>query len=266
MSDLLSRHHDAAIGPRVSVWEQAAVLFAGVSAGAINAVVGAGTLVTFGTLVALGVPSLTANVSNTVGLVAGSVAASVGYRSQLRSQRGRLLALAAPAVIGGICGATLLLVLPAVAFDAIVPVLVLLGVLLVAAQPWLAGRAAQREAAPQTRLNRARFGVYATAVYGGYFGAAQGVLLIAVLGTLVDVDLQRANAMKNVLAALVNAVAAVIFVFVAPVDWHICLLLVIGSSFGGLLASHFGQRLPAHVLRWVVIVVGLVAVVALIGG
>ncbi|HVQ17840.1 MAG TPA: sulfite exporter TauE/SafE family protein [Actinomycetes bacterium] len=243
-----------------------AVLAAGTVAGAVNAVVGAGTLVTFSTLVALGVSPLTANVSNTVGLVAGSVASSVGYRVELRTQRHRMLRLAPAALGGGITGAVLLLLLPSSAFDAIVPILVLAGVLLVLIGP----RVASRLATPHDILGHGGVGllvgVFATGVYGGYFGAAQGVLLIALMGSLLDQDLQRVNALKNFLAALVNAVAAVIFVFAAPVDWTIVGLLVVGSTIGGFVGAHFGRRLPQAPLRWFIVTIGVVAVVVLVTG
>jgi uncharacterized protein len=243
--------------------EIAAVLLAGVAAGTINTVVGSGTLITFPTLLALGVPPVTANVSNTVGLVPGSLSGAVGYRRELAGQRNRLLRLASASVLGGIAGAVLLLVLPSSAFDAIVPVLIGIGVLLVVLGPAIQRRVAARHAARGGLPDHGAAWVWpaiaGAGVYGGYFGAAQGVLLMAILGIGVDDDLQRHNATKNVLALIVNAVAAVVFVVVADVDWPIAGLIAVGSVIGGQIGAGVGRRLPAVLPRAVIVVVGLVA-------
>lgn len=246
-------------------WEWLAILAAGVAAGGINALVGSGTLVTFSTLVALGVPPLTANVTNTVGLVAGSVASSVGYRAELSTQRARMVRFVPASLLGGLTGALLLLVLPESAFDAIVPALVGLGVVLVAIQPWLAKRLAVEHDTYALGGPVAWVAVYLIGIYGGYFGAAQGVLLIAALGALVDAHLQRVNALKNVLAAVVNAVAAVVFILLADIDWAIAIVLMVGATAGGYFGAHFGRRLPATALRAFVIGVGFVALFVLVG-
>jgi uncharacterized membrane protein YfcA len=270
--------------------DAALILLAGTAAGAINALVGAGTLITFSTLVTLGVPPLVANVSNTVGLVAGSVTGSWGYREYLTDQGPRLRVLLPASVAGGVVGALLLLVLPPAAFRAIVPVLILGSVVLVVLQPRIQRAVAaqqeleskHRDPAPGAETpaadgttsaasqgGRARvgggtwFAVLGAGVYGGYFGAAQGVLLIGILGTWLDHDLQRVNAIKNVLAGAVNAVAAVLFIALADVNWAIAGLLLVGSTLGGWLGAGIGTRLPRPVLRAVIVVVGLVAVVVL---
>jgi len=250
----------------VSPWELVAILAAGLAAGAVNAVVGAGTLVTFSTLIALGIPPLTANVSNTVGLVAGSAASSVGYRREVHEQRHRLIRLAPASLLGGITGAGLLLVLPSATFDAVVPALILIGVVLVLVQPRLASRLSTPHDVHRHAGGWLLVGVYITGIYGGYFGAAQGVVLIALLGTFLDQHLQRVNALKNVLAGLVNGVAALIFVFVAPIDWTVAGLLVVGSILGGFVGAHHGRRIPAVMLRWFIVIVGLVAVVVMVTG
>ncbi len=250
--------------------EVAAILLAGVAAGAINAVVGSGTLITFPTLLAFGVPPVTANVSNNIGLVPGSLSGAIGYRRELAGQRDRALRLGAASVLGGLIGAVLLLVLPADAFATIVPALILLGVVLVLLQPWIARRVARRaEVLGGARSTGARWvwpAVALTGVYGGYFGAAQGVLLMAVLGSGIAEDLQRLNAVKNVLAASVNAVAGLLFVIVAEVDWTVVALIAAGSVVGGQLGASFGRRLPAAVLRTLIVVVGTVAVVVILLG
>jgi len=247
----------------VTPFEVVAILLAGVAAGTINTVVGSGTLITFPTLLAFGVPPVTANVSNTIGLVPGSVSGAVGYRRELRGQRSRVLRLCVASLVGGTAGALLLLRLPARAFTAIVPALILLGIVLVLFQPRISAWVARRHEALGGMPHHGTWwvwpGVLLTGVYGGYFGAAQGVLLMAVLGTGIDETLQRLNAVKNVLAAVVNAIAGLIFAFVADVDWRIVLLIGVGSLIGGQLGATVGRRLPAGVLRVVIVVVGLVA-------
>jgi uncharacterized membrane protein YfcA len=250
----------------VTPFEIVAILLAGVAAGTINTVVGSGTLITFPTLLAFGVPPVTANVSNTVGLVPGSVSGAIGYRRELEGQRPRVLRLCVASLVGGVAGAVLLLTLPKGAFVAIVPVLILLGLVLVVLQPrisaWVARRHEATGGLPYHGTGWVWPGVLVTGVYGGYFGAAQGVLLMAVLGTGVDESLQRLNAVKNVLAAVVNAVAGLVFALVADVDWRIVLLIGIGSVIGGQLGATVGRRLPSAVLRVVIVVVGVVALTA----
>lgn len=258
--------------------EAAAILFAGIAAGTINAVVGSGTLITFPTLLALGVPPLTANISNSIGLVPGSVAGAVGYRRELKGQRTRVLRLAAFATVGGIVGAVHLLLLPAGAFEAIVPVLILLGVLLVLFQPRLATWVARRHGPDSEEATRDGAwwvppAAFATGVYGGYFGAAQGVILVAVLGIGLSDSLQRLNALKNVLVAAVNGIAGVLFVIVsefdlfgtdAEVDWQLVGLIGVGAVIGGFIGAAVGRRLPAIVLRALIATVGTVALVVLL--
>jgi uncharacterized membrane protein YfcA len=245
-----------------------AVALAGVAAGTINTVVGSGTLITFPTLLAVGVPPVTANVTNTIGLVPGSLSGAIGYRRELRGQRGRLLRLASASLVGGIIGAVLLLALPAAAFNAIVPVLILLGCVLVLLQPTIsrkvAARAEHRGGVPEHGALWVWVLVMLTGVYGGYFGAAQGVLLMAVMGIGIQDSMQRLNGTKNVLAGLVNAVAAVIFIAVAEVDWLIAGLIAVGSVVGGQIGATVGRRLPPLALRIVIVTVGVVAVVAFV--
>ena len=244
----------------MSLWELIAIGLAGAGAGFINTVAGSGTLITFPTLLAFGVPPVTANVSNNVGLVPGAVSGAVGWRRELSGQRGRVGRLATGSTLGGLLGAVLLLVLPAAAFGAIVPVLVGLGIVLVAAQPLINRRIAEAHLARGARDARWLWPAVAlTGVYGGYFGAAQGILLMAVLGLGTSDSLHRNNALKNVLSALVNAVAAVIFILVADVDWLIVLLIGVGSVIGALVGARAGRRMPAAVLRGVIVVVGVVA-------
>ena len=241
------------------------VLVAGVFAGTINTVVGSGTLVTFPVLLAVGYSPVVANVSNTLGLVPGSVSGAIGYRAELEGQRARVRTLGTASVLGGIVGAMLLLSLPSAAFDAIVPVLIVLALVLVVAQPRLSRMLAERR--DQVRPHGGPLlwtGVFGTGIYGGYFGAAQGVILLAITGIAIPEDLQRLNALKNVLAGLVNGVAAVIFVLFASVAWLPAVLLAVGSAAGGQLGARIGRRLPPAALRGVIVVVGVAAIVQLL--
>lgn len=249
--------------------EALALFAAGIAAGGINTIVGSGTLVTFPTLLAIGYPAVVANVSNTVGLVPGSLSGAIGYRVELRGQGRRVLRLAVASLIGGTAGAVLLLWLPSAAFDAIVPVLIVLGCVLVVVGPRIQRRVAARAAARGGIPHHGTWWVWPSVlgagVYGGYFGAAQGVLLMAVLGIGVEDTMQRHNATKNVLALLVNAVAAVVFVFVADViNWPVAGLIALGAIVGGQLGATVGRRLPPNALRAVIVCVGVAAVVSFV--
>jgi uncharacterized membrane protein YfcA len=252
----------------VTPFEIVAILLAGVAAGGINAVVGSGTLITFPTLLAFGVPPVTANVSNTIGLVPGTLSGVLGYRAELAGQRSRVVRLSSASLIGAAVGAGLLLWLPSEAFDAIGPALVGLGVLLVIIGPrvqrWVAARAEDRGGLPDHGAPWLWPAILLLGVYGGYFGAAQGVLLVAVLGIGVVDTLQRHNATKNALSLVVNTVAAVVFIAVADVDWAVAGLIAVGSVIGGQLGATVGRRLPATVLRGVIVAVGLTALVTLL--
>jgi len=257
----------------VSPLEAIAIGLAGLAAGTINTVVGSGTLITFPTLLAFGVPPVTANVSNTIGLVPGSVSGVVGYRRELEGQRPRVLRIGVASLIGGVVGGVLLLVLPDKAFSAIVPALVGVGILLVVFQPritrWTAARHDAGVSAPRNPVLGAWWvwpAVLVAGVYGGYFGAAQGVLLMGIMGVGIPETLQRLNALKNVLAAIVNAVAGLLFAVVADVDWTIVLLIGVGSVIGGQLGATVGRRLPGPVLRAVIVVVGVVALAVFLFG
>jgi uncharacterized protein len=243
---------------------------AGIIAGTVNTIVGAGSLLTFPTLLFLGYSPLVANVTNTLGLVPGTISGSIGYRRELAGQRTRARPLLIAAGLGGLTGACLLLVLPASAFARIVPVLILIACALVAVQPrlsaWVLERRARSGAVHHGGGPLLVIGVYLTGIYGGYFGAAQGVILIALLAILVDDDLQRLNGLKNLIAVVINSVAAIIFVFVAPVAWLPAVLLAIGSTIGGQLGAVVGRRLSPFVLRWAIVLVGTTVAVRLLIG
>ena len=249
---------------------------AGFAAGAVNAIAGGGSLLTFPVLLAAGLPSVSANVTNTVGIVPGTVGGSIGYRAELRGQWQRVVRLAVPGVLGGVLGGVVLLVTPASVFDAVVPVLVAGACFLLLGQPRLARRIQRRRAVPTTsdaggatsdagRPGRARSGgpalwsgVLFVGVYAGYFGAAAGVMFLALFGLLLDDTLQRANALKGVLAGVINAVAALLFAAFGPVEWAAAVALGLGTIVGGRVGAGIARRIPDRPLRLGVAFGGLV--------
>lgn len=249
----------------MSIGEALAIALAGFAAGTINTVVGSGTLITFPVLVAFGYAPVTANVSNTVGLVPGSLSGAIGYRRELAGQAGRARRLGTVSVLGSVTGATLLLVLPASAFKAIVPVFIAIALVLVVLQPQLAASLASRSPGREHDEHAVTlFALFATGVYGGYFGAAQGILLLAILGVALVQDLHRTNALKNVLAGLVNGVAGLIFVVAAHVEWAPAAIIAVGSIVGGQVGARYGRRLHPAALRALIVVVGLLAIARLL--
>jgi uncharacterized membrane protein YfcA len=297
-----------------------AIFAAGLAAGTINTVVGSGTLITFPTLLAFGYPPVLANVSNNVGLVPGVASGVHGYRAELAGQRRRVLRLGSASLCGGLVGAILLLVLPAGAFKAIVPVLIGIALVMVVFQPrlakWVAARQRAKAAAPggaaepggaepggaelddaggaagpdggrgpaeaggagavsvarsvQTDTAVQVGGsvlwvlVFLSGMYGGYFGAAQGVLLLGLMGVAFTDSMQRINAVKNVLAGLVNGIAAVVFIIATHIDWGAAGLIAAGAILGGQLGARIGRKLPPWGLRALIICVGLAALVKLL--
>jgi uncharacterized protein len=238
-----------------------AIAAAGMAAGTINTVVGSGTLITFPVLLAFGYAPVTANVTNSLGLVPGSASGAYGYREELRGQWRRTRRLACASLAGGVSGAVLLLVLPAAAFKAIVPVFIAIALALVVLQPRLSAWLVARGQEPTPHAGWAvMLAVFAAGVYGGYFGAAQGILLLAILGLGLPESLQRINAVKNVLAGLVNLVAALVFVVAAHIAWGAALVLACGAVVGGVIGARVGRSLPPAVLRAVIVVVGLSAI------
>jgi hypothetical protein len=245
--------------------EIVAIALAGMAAGTVNTVVGSGTLITFPVLLAFGYAPVTANVSNTIGLIPGSFSGALGYRRELEGQRRRAMRLGACTVTGGLTGAVLLLVLPPSAFEAIVPAFIAVALVLVILQPRINRALARRE----TRIAHEHgiltpLAIFATGIYGGYFGAAQGILLLGILGVALPESLQRTNALKNVLAGLANGVAGVYFALVADIAWGPAALIAAGSIVGGRLGATYGRRLSPPVLRALIVVVGVVAIVKLL--
>jgi uncharacterized membrane protein YfcA len=247
----------------VTAAEAVAIAAAGFGAGTINTVVGSGTLLTFPVLLGFGYAPVQANVSNTVGLVPGGVAGTHGYRAELSGQGRRSVLLGSATFAGAVVGATLLLTLPAGAFKAIVPAFIVCALVLVVTQPWLSKRLEARRARGVHGHWWTPLAVFGVGVYGGYFGAAQGILLLAVLGLSLTESLQRVNALKNVLATLANLVGGVIFAVAADVDWGVAGLIAGGSIAGGILGARVGRRLPPAALRALIVAVGIAAIVKL---
>jgi uncharacterized membrane protein YfcA len=249
----------------MDIGEILAIAVAGLAAGTVNTVVGSGTLITFPVLLAFGYSPVTANVSNTIGLVPGSVSGAVGYRRELAGQRRRALRLGACSVLGGTLGAVLLLVLPPAAFKAIVPVFIAAALVLVVLQPRIARALVERESRVAHEHGiLTPLAVFATGIYGGYFGAAQGVLLLGILGVALPQGMQRTNALKNVLAGLANGVAGLLFAIAADVAWAPAALIAAGSIVGGHVGATYGRRLSPDALRGLIVVVGTAAIVKLL--
>ncbi|WP_261574546.1 sulfite exporter TauE/SafE family protein [Frankia gtarii] len=251
---------------------------AGLLAGAVNAIAGGGTLIAFPALLTTGMPALTANITSSVGLLTGYAGGALGYRRELADQLDRLRALGPPAMLGGIVGAIVLLATPSDSFRALVPYLVLVSCLLLAAQTRLAALVARRRAAAGGSGNGGsgnggsgntvtwptRIGIFVAGVYGSYFGAGLGVLLLGVLGILLVDDLQRTNALKTLLAFGVNALGVAVFLVTARVAWGYAGILVVASLLGGLLGARIARRLRPALLRTAVITLGVTVAIALI--
>lgn len=249
-------------------YEVVALIVAGMAAGTINTMVGSGTLITFPTLLFFGYPPLVANVSNTLGLVAGGITGIHGYRAELVDQGQTLRRLVPVSLVGAVTGAILLLKLPESAFEAIVPVLIGVALLLVIfgrrLQAWAAARHPDHDSLGRRVL--LAVGVFSAGVYGGYFGAAQGVLLVGVMSVLLTISLQSINGLKNVLATVANAVAAVVFMLFAwdRINWVAAALIAVGAFAGGYVGARFGRRLSPAFLRGLIVVVGILAIAKMV--
>jgi uncharacterized protein len=250
------------------------IALAGVGAGAINALVGSGTLITFPTLVALGYPPVTSTMSNAVGLVAGGVSGTWGYRRELRGQSRRLRWQVPASLLGALVGAWLLLHLPEKVFTQIVPVLLIAALILVLVGPKIqtwARRRAEASGRDADHVSRRRMvalvlTTFLVGIYGGYFTAAQGILLVGAMGALLPEDMQRMNAAKNLLSLIVNIVAAVAYTIVAfdRISWPAAGLIAVGSLIGGFIGARYGRRLSPNALRAIIVVVGLIGLYRLL--
>lgn len=257
----------------VSTWELVAVLIAGLGAGAINSLVGSGTLITFPTLVAFGVPPVSATISNAIGLVAGGVSGTWGYRRELAGQWPRLRWQIPGSFLGALLGCYLLLTLPEKVFETAVPILLVGALILVLAGPRIqkstlspsgvigkTGSLAEAFPLSATRIAGMTAATFLVGIYGGYFTAAQGILLIGAIGVIAPDDLQRLNAAKNLLSLTVNVVAAVTYTIVAfdRVNWIAASLIAAGSLVGGVLGARYGRSLSPTALRIIILIVGLI--------
>jgi uncharacterized membrane protein YfcA len=249
--------------------EHLAVLAAGLGAGILTSTVGVASLLSFPVLLAVGLPPVVANASNTVGLTPGALSGSWGYRRELREQPRTTAAVLITCAVGAVAGAVLLLALPPDVFEAVVPWLILLTCLLVGAQPRISARLRSRHGeeapAPRTAMSPAtRVFAVLTGVYGGYFGAGSGVMMMAVLGLGLDLEFRVVNALKTLAVMACNVVSGLIFVFAADLDWVAVALLAAGSVVGGYVGSKLGRLLPAPVLRTGIVIMGVVAAVVML--
>lgn len=264
----------------MELWQIALIVLAGIGAGGINAVVGSGTLITFPALVAFGVPPVVSTMSNAVGLIPGNIASSFGYRNELRGQWRRILGFVPASILGSLTGAYLLLHLPADAFETIVPVLLVVALIMVVGQPALSRYLKSRSVRRAERAGREHVAasvgdtlstgryvlvllvVFLTAIYGGYFAAAQGIILIALLGLLLPDDLQRLNGLKNVLVLVVNTVSASTYIIVGHdrLNWIAVICIAIGSLIGGYFGARVGRKFSPVLLRTIIVILGLVAI------
>jgi uncharacterized protein len=237
-----------------------AVAAAGAAAGAVNSIAGGGGLITFPTQVALGVPPLAANVTNTVGIVPASVGGALGYSDLLRQQGRRFTRLLVPMLLGAAAGTVLLLLTSDAAFEAIVPLLIAASCLLLLLQPRLSPRLlhAGDEHSPYLTA-----GVFVCGAYAAYFGSAVSILIFALLALFVADTLQHLNAIKILLAGCANLLAAVAYAFLAPVEWRYAVTIMISSFVGGRAGAHYARRIPAGPLRISIAAIGLVVAAVL---
>jgi uncharacterized membrane protein YfcA len=250
--------------------EQLVVLAAGLGAGVLTTTVGVASLLSFPVLLALGIPPVVANVSNTVGLVPGALSGSFGYRAELREEPGVTVRVLLTCAVGAVAGAVLLLALPSTVFESVAPWLILFACLLVGVQPTVSGWVRRRRTGPHAHLPRrsmspaTTFFALLTGTYGGYFGAGAGVMMVAVLGLGLDLELRVVNALKTLALLAANLVATAIFVVVADLDWAVVGLLATGSVVGGYVGARIGRRLPPTVFRLLVVAAGGVAAVTML--
>lgn len=236
------------------------VLFGGgLVAGAVNAIAGGGSLITFPLLVGLGLPGVAANVSNALSVAPGYAASAVGSRPDLVGQGPRIRTLIPVAILGTLCGSAILLFTPRSVFDVVVPFLLLLAALLMALQ----GRLTRMAGKPANSPWKFRLAVFLCGCYGGYFNAAMGVLLIAGLALVLDEPLRRISALKNVFAAVVGATTVLLYSVFGPVNWAVVGVLAPATIIGGFVGARVARRLPSSVLRWVIVVFATAVAVVL---
>ena len=241
-------------------WNAGLVAVSGLLAGAINAVAGGGTLVAFPALLATGMAARTANIVSTIGLVPGYAGGTMAYRRELEGQGPRVRALAATSMIGGVAGAVILLITSNRSFRVVVPYLILASCALLLVQPTVGRRVTERQqahAGERSEIGPAvQIGVFVAAVYGSYFGAGLGVLLLGVLGILLADGMQRLNALKGLLSFVINGISVVVFAIGGHVAWWYTAILALTAWCGGMLGVRFARRLSPAALRLAVVVLG----------
>ncbi len=249
-----------------SVWYPLLVVGAGFLAGAVNSVAGGGTNISFPTLLLVGLPPVQANATNAVALWPGTAGGAWGYRREIRGRHPRWFVLLVPSVLGGAVGAYLLLHLPPSFFEAIAPYLVIGSSLLVAAEPALSSRIGAAGAARGgvLWLVVAMAAQLLVSLYGGYFGAGTGMLLLVVLGLLGMSDLQQANGLKNLLTLGMKGAAVIYFIAAGALVWSAAVLMAVGATAGGVAGAHLARRFDARLLRWVVVVIGVAIGIAMV--
>lgn len=252
----------------MDVLEAIGLLAAATTAGAINAIAGGGSLISFPALLAAGYPAVEANVTNTVAIWPGTVGGSLGYRRELQVQRGRLMGLLLPCILGSLLGSIILLAAPESAFDAVVPFLIIFACAVMAFQDTLSDFAVHHKLGTGEHTTNVPFSLQAVmfvvAIYGGYFGAGLGIVTLAFLGILIKDDLQRLNALKGLLALLINFVAVLYFAVFGPVQWGIAIVMAVGALAGGYAGAGMARRLNRRVLRILVVGYGLVVAAILL--
>ncbi|GAA4518617.1 sulfite exporter TauE/SafE family protein [Actinoallomurus oryzae] len=237
---------------------------AGVAAGVVNAVAGGGSLISFPTLLAVGYPAVSANVTNTVALWPGYIGGALGYREELSGQRGRAIAFSLTSVVGAVAGCLLLLVTPEGVFHSLTPVLIAMASLLLAVQPWLKRRLhASERLTRQHHRTLLHAGLLFGGIYGAYFGAGLGVMLLGILSVFVHDRLQRVNAVRAVLSLVINTVAFAAFALFGPVRWYAVAVMAVASLVGGFAGARVARRLSPEILRGVIVTFGLGVALAL---
>jgi hypothetical protein len=236
--------------------------FAGLAAGTVNGVAGGGSLISFPALLAVGLPPIVANVTSTVAIWPGYLGGVAGFRREVGGQRERIRSLASTTLIGAVAGAILLLTTPSTDFSRLAPYLILLACTMFAVQPILRRKIGHRSAT-ETHLYLMHVGTFLGAVYGAYFGAGLGVFLLGVLGVALPDDLQHINALRSVLALIINTIAALIFATAGRTVWSAVAVMAAGSLIGGFFGATFARRLPAGAFRIIVIALGVAAAIRL---
>jgi uncharacterized protein len=245
-------------------WRDGIAALGGLGAGLVNGIAGGGTLVSFPILLAIGVPALRANVTSTVGIFPGYLGGVAGFRDEVAKQAERLRSVAVVAIAGGVGGAVLLLVTPSSAFSRAAPYLILVACGLFAVQPFLAGRL--EHAGGRSRWFVTQAGIFGACLYGGYFGAGLGVLLLAVLGIAMPAKLSMTSGLRSAISLAVNLIAAIVFVIAAHVVWTYAGILAATSLIGGYAGARLSRRVPTRPLRMLIILIGLGAAARLLAG